>query len=714
MKKCYTSRLPLLALHLLAIIQLASGQSDWGSDWKFFRSDYIFDKEMYEDQQLKSDWVNAADWYEDGSYWFAIRDEIKVYHNKQLETINSKKYGSPRAVTALKWDQSGTLWIGTTSGLFAMGQDGEFTYVDVPNTGVITEIAIAPNNYVWVAGYTSEAINASASGVSVFNGESWVNYNKKNGDFPRKFIEDMAFDKNGNLWASNGREDNGVVMFNGKEWKFFNKENSGLESNQVRAIAFDSQNNAWFGTPKGLAKFDGITWTNYSLKDLITGGQFNSLAKFIDEPDLLSIAIDQHDVLWVGTVGDGVIRVKGDGKTLFTVDNSPLTSNYVRKILVDDLNRKWFMTGFYPENWGDRFSQEFDASSFKGVVVYQEPFYEMYKDWVVMNTVTADIPGNSFMEIEKGENGSMWLASPSYGLIRYEAGTWRIYQDPNRGTVGEMLNCMAVSGDEAYAGAQMKGLYVKEGDALRSIPQEELGYDKKTFTDLEFDDQGNLWLAHIAGVNVCKDGTCKSITKKNGLLSNNVFALRKDSKGRMWVCTTKGVSIYDNGNWTFYDKKQGGLRGYVYDVIEDATGTYWAGTGKGLFKLEGDQWTEVKPHGPDVPSFLSVKCMAFDQDGALWIGSTSNSVYVKHADGTWSHYNYTNSGVLFGQIWDIAVADNGDVWIALDKGGSVAKTASYSGGMPASAPDPGYELKQEIIKFDPSAALVIYKKTREE
>ncbi len=706
-------RITLLTLLTVLALKISFAQNDWGSDWKFFRSDYIFDKEMYENEKLESDFVNAAAWSVDGSYWFAVGDEIKVYQNQKLLTINNKKYGSPKAVTALQFDTEGTLWVGTTSGLYAMRSINEFEYISVPEIKVVTEVAVGPNNHVYVAGYSSDAINASPGGLSVFNGSTWINYNKKNGDFPKKFIEDITFDKNGNLWASNGVEDNGVVMFNGTEWKFYNKENSGLESNQVRAIAFDSNNNAWFGTPKGLAKFDGLKWTNYSLKDLILGGQFSSWAKLIDEPDLLSIAIDQHDVVWIGTEGSGVIRIQGEGKTLFTVENSPLTSNYVRRILIDDMNRKWFLTGFYPENWGDRFSKEFDASSFKGVVVYQDPFYDMYKDWLVMNTFTTDMPGSSFNEIERGDDGSMWLASPGYGLVKYKDGKWSIFQDPNRGMTGEMLNCLAVNGEEAYAGAQMKGLFKKDGEELKPISQDELNYDKKTFTDLEFDDDGNLWLAHIAGVNVCKDGNCKSFDKKNGLLSNNVFALRKDSKGRMWVCTTKGISVYDKGLWTFYDKKQGGLKGYVYDVAEDANGTFWAGTGKGLYKLEGEEWKMVEPHGPNVPGYLSVKCMAFDLDGTLWIGSTSNSVYTMDKNGMWNHYNYTNSGVLFGEIDDIAVAANGDVWIALEKGSTVAKTASYSGGVPATGPDPGYELKQEIIKFDPSAALVIYRKPKE-
>ena len=41
----------------------------------------------------------------------------------------------------------------------------------------------------------------------------------------------------------------------------------------------------------------------------------------------------------------------------------------------------------------------------------------------------------------------------------------------------------------------------------------------------------------------------------------------------------------------------------------------------------------------------------------------------------------------------------------------MASVNSYSAGStPASAPDPGYEIKKEIEAFDPSGALVVFSK----
>ena len=689
-------------------------QPNWGSDWKFFRADYVFDKEMYEKEKLNSNFVSAVTWAEDGTIWFASGNEINVYDKGKINKINNKAYGKPGAVTDLKFDSKGILWVGTTSGLYTMNKDGAFQYIQVPEIRVVTEVAIDKNDKIYVSGFSSDAINASPGGLSVYNGSEWKNYSKKNGDFPKKFIEDITFDNNGNVWASNGVEDNGLVMFNGTEWTFYNKENSGLESNTVRAIAFDSKNNGWFGTPKGLVKFDGETWTVYTLKDLIYGTMFSNLTKYLDEPDLLSVAIDKNDVVWIGTEGQGVIRVEGGGRTVMNEENSPITSNYVREIIIDDQNRKWFLTGYVAENWSDRFTKDLDASkgSIKGVVMYQDPDYNQFPDWEVHNNFTSDIPGNSFYEIERDADGTMWLASAEYGLVEYKDGGWKVYQDPERGMVGEMLNCIAIgAGDEKYAGAQMKGLFQVSGDQLAPRSQEEFGHDKKSLIDIELDNEGNVWIGHIAGVDMCSGGNCEHFNKKNGMTSSNVFSIKKDSKGRMWICHTKGISVYDHGSWVSYDKKLNGLKGYVYDVVEDANGTMWAGSGKGLYKLEGDQWTLIEPMGSGVPSYLSVQCMTIDNDGTLWMGSTANAVYTMDKEGIWNYYNWENSGVLFGKIYDIEIAQNGDVWISLDKGGTVAKTSSYtSGGTMPTGPDPGYEIKQKIENFDPSAALVIYKK----
>ena len=58
-------------------------------------------------------------------------------------------------------------------------------------------------------------------------------------------------------------------------------------------------------------------------------------------------------------------------------------------------------------------------------------------------------------------------------------------------------------------------------------------------------------------------------------------------------------------------------------------------------------------------------------------------------------------------IRDMAVDANGDVWIS----SGISFGNSYSAGStPATAPDPGYEIKKEIEAFDPSGGLVVFKK----
>ena len=55
----------------------------------------------------------------------------------------------------------------------------------------------------------------------------------------------------------------------------------------------------------------------------------------------------------------------------------------------------------------------------------------------------------------------------------------------------------------------------------------------------------------------------------------------------------------------------------------------------------------------------------------------------------------------------MAVDANGDVWIS----SGVSSGNSYSvGSTPATAPDPGYEIKKEIEAFDPSGGLVVFMK----
>jgi ligand-binding sensor domain-containing protein len=45
------------------------------------------------------------------------------------------------------------------------------------------------------------------------------------------------------------------------------KTSDGLVDDYIQAIAFGSQGNAWIGTGGGVSKFDGTSWTNYTISN---------------------------------------------------------------------------------------------------------------------------------------------------------------------------------------------------------------------------------------------------------------------------------------------------------------------------------------------------------------------------------------------------------------------------------------------------------------
>jgi len=71
-----------------------------------------------------------------------------------------------------------------------------------------------------------------------------------------------------------------------------NYSNIGLINHTVYAIAIDAHGNKWVGTQQGIAKFDGVSWTNYVTYDKynISGDMF-----------VYTVVVDKQGNIWFGT-----------------------------------------------------------------------------------------------------------------------------------------------------------------------------------------------------------------------------------------------------------------------------------------------------------------------------------------------------------------------------------------------------------------------------
>ena len=159
---------------------------------------------------------------------------------------------------------------------------------------------------------------------------------------------DLVIDKTGNVWMGSRR--NGAIVFNetGNRKKALITEatKGSLPDLLVSALAVDRNNRIWIGTQKGLVVFNGASSIFdddiYDAQPIII--EDDGIAKKLlgDQP-VNTIAIDGAENKWFGTDTGGVLGTNPSGsETLFNFnkDNSPLPSNRILKIQIDNSSGK--------------------------------------------------------------------------------------------------------------------------------------------------------------------------------------------------------------------------------------------------------------------------------------------------------------------------------------------------------------------------------------
>ena len=62
-----------------------------------------------------------------------------------------------------------------------------------------------------------------------------------------------------------------------------------------------------------------------------------------------------------------------------------------------------------------------------------------------------------------------------------------------------------------------------------------------------------LILTFCLGVNSVASPFFDRFSKKDGLISNQVYSIKQDNKGRIWVACTKGIGNYTGLSFVNYD-----------------------------------------------------------------------------------------------------------------------------------------------------------------
>lgn len=108
---------------------------------------------------------------------------------------------------------------------------------------------------ILLGGGTSTFSNDNAIGLTIFNENEWIVYNKYNSPLEGNWIDDIEIDYSGSIWLAT---DNGVAKLNSwGEWEIYNSSNTPMESNSINDILIDNDGSIWIATNEGLYQYFG-------------------------------------------------------------------------------------------------------------------------------------------------------------------------------------------------------------------------------------------------------------------------------------------------------------------------------------------------------------------------------------------------------------------------------------------------------------------------
>ena len=352
-------------------LKLKNGTLIWITENQGF---YFLDKEnilkhVSKSEGLADSVINDAVEDKEGNLWLATMkglSKISKWQNLQIENYDQKNGLLTTQLSQILINKKQEIWVSSWGGNIAKfdSKSKIFTvYRLSPQLfeSPIVSLAADSSGMLW--------LGTLGNGAVLFNGSTFKSY--ASGSFLSKdFINKVFCDKNGVLWFIASDE----TLYRLDQGRAGNisavSTAQGLSDNQVRSIMQDREGNLWIATAKGgtnklsgeAVKFFPSTEGNGGLACTASGNQF-AAAIFEDGKALITkdyktfstynlnlpstsrvnCGTIQHNTLWLGTLGAGLLRLNLDAAPALVQSASP--GSYIYAVFFDKDQNQWLSLG---------------------------------------------------------------------------------------------------------------------------------------------------------------------------------------------------------------------------------------------------------------------------------------------------------------------------------------------------------------------------------
>ena len=530
------------------------------------------------------------------------------------------------AVISLLGTTDGGLWIGTDNGV-AEWKNGDL--INFPETeGRVNSIYEDREGTIWIA-----RSRITAGGVCKIAASVGKCYGPQDGVPP--YAATLIGDNFGYLWIGNP-----TALVRWKPGSSSSYELPGLKSSAglagISSLATAPDGSVWVGIDRPGHGLGLEQWINRSWKTLITPTLDSSRLHAI------SLRLDRHGALWIGTEGNGIYRVH-DGNVDHFAAADGLSSDSVENLFEDREGNLWLVT-----------SEGVDC--FRDVPIASFSVHEgLTYDWVESilathdgtvwignhggldlvrgNVVSSIGPKNGFRgdrvtSLFEDHAGRLW-AGLDNELFVYEHGRFTGIHRPDGSPVGIVVAMTEDMDNNVWAavirnppGRPTKLICFRDGRFVKEISDQGLDVDS-----LAADPQNGLWLGVRGSLVRYRNDQVQILPLEDARA--RVYQILVNSDGSVLAATKDGLVERRGDSQHILDGKNGLPCNRIYAFVTDKHSDLWLYAECGLIEIKSDvvqRWRER----PDI----KVKFDLFDAfDGAQPYGPPFRPLATRSNDG---------------------------------------------------------------------------------
>ncbi len=478
---------------------------------------------------------------------------------------NTRDGLSQSQVRCIAQDSSGFLWFGTVGG--ASRFDGQNFRNFALREGLpdphIEDILVTEDGVVWLA---------TDQGLAYFTGDS-MRVKPLPENIADQRINALSTDSDGNLLFTVNRK--GLFRMTGSTVEYVKAYTIG-PSIPIRCLLRTEDESILIGTRDGLLRLQGDELTVIRVGDH-------------QEKSISSLAITSDGLLWVGTFGDGIFRLDGNGGSTQLTDMDGLLQNNIRSIEVDDGGRVWATSKF-----GLNLIEGNDVLSF---------------------TKYRGMPHDNILTAYQDNEGSIWFGTDGAGVLKYSGDRFVTYTTLD-GLCNDLIMCtVADDRGDLWMGTYGSGVCRIDGMAMVNTLD---GLPNNTVWCGIHDGQGQLYFGTSDGVCVLNKGIAQPLDA-GGLFDHiRVFTLIMDQNGVIWCGTRNGAAlIKPDGS---VQDLEVGVKSVRAILHSSDTVTYMC-SADGI--LQRGAKTDKLYTEKDGLSSRNVFCGALDSKQRLWVGTVN-------------------------------------------------------------------------------------------